>query len=172
MADCLDRLPESYKVFNDLLLQSKDGRTFQLDHVVVSPFGVFVIETKNYTGKIEGYRNAEFLKQTKCAKTKLIYNPLKQNEGHIRALFETTGDYPYFSLAAFSDYAELSISGTDQACNAGDICKLIYGFSQVLINEEDISNICDVLKAALLEGEKHREAHIAKVKEAREKKRR
>ena len=44
----LSLLPKKdYLVINDLLLQS-GGHSTQIDHVVVSVFGVFVIETKYY----------------------------------------------------------------------------------------------------------------------------
>jgi hypothetical protein len=39
---------------NDIYLPLDDGSTTQIDHVVVSPFGVFVIETKTYKGWIFG----------------------------------------------------------------------------------------------------------------------
>lgn len=42
-------LPEEYFIFNDLLFDS-NGRSTQIDHIVVSPYGVFVIETKGYKG--------------------------------------------------------------------------------------------------------------------------
>ena len=41
----MSRLPDEYIIFNDLLFRS-NGRSTQIDHVVVSPYGVFVIETK------------------------------------------------------------------------------------------------------------------------------
>ena len=43
-----------YHVLNDIYLPLDDGSTTQIDHVVVSPFGVFVIETKTYKGWIFG----------------------------------------------------------------------------------------------------------------------
>ena len=43
-----------YHVLNDVYLPLDDGSTTQIDHVVVSPFGVFVIETKTYKGWIFG----------------------------------------------------------------------------------------------------------------------
>jgi hypothetical protein len=43
----LSRLPDEYITFNDLLFKS-NGYTVQIDHIVVSPFGIFVIETKGY----------------------------------------------------------------------------------------------------------------------------
>src|SRR6476660_3920949 len=47
--------PSRYRHFNDLYLPHPDGHgTTQIDHVVVSPFGIFVIETKNFRGWIFG----------------------------------------------------------------------------------------------------------------------
>lgn len=45
--------PEKYKIINDLMLKN-DGKTSQIDHVIVSNYGIFVIETKNYKGWIMG----------------------------------------------------------------------------------------------------------------------
>ena len=47
------QLPDEYVIFNDLLFES-NGRSTQIDHIVVSPYGVFVIETKGYKGWILG----------------------------------------------------------------------------------------------------------------------
>lgn len=47
----IQELPEEYVVFNDLLFES-NGYSTQIDHIVVSPYGVFVIETKGYKGWI------------------------------------------------------------------------------------------------------------------------
>lgn len=46
----LGRMGEEYKVFNDVMVRCSWG-TAQIDHVVVSKYGIFVIETKNYQGK-------------------------------------------------------------------------------------------------------------------------
>lgn len=51
----IQELPEEYVVFNDLLFES-NGYSTQIDHIVVSPYGVFVIETKGYKGWILGKR--------------------------------------------------------------------------------------------------------------------
>ena len=60
VASMLALLPErDYKVINDLLIQS-DGHSSQIDHVVISVYGIFVIETKFYQGWITGGENSEF----------------------------------------------------------------------------------------------------------------
>lgn len=43
----LMQLPEEYHVIDDVLFMS-NGRSTQIDHIVVSPYAVFVIETKGY----------------------------------------------------------------------------------------------------------------------------
>lgn len=47
------QLSDEYTIFNDLLFES-NGYSTQIDHLVVSPYGVFVIETKGYKGWIFG----------------------------------------------------------------------------------------------------------------------
>lgn len=55
----LSGLPkEQYILLNDVMLQTDKGTT-QVDHVLVSVYGIFVIETKNYNGWIYGGEYAE-----------------------------------------------------------------------------------------------------------------
>lgn len=55
-------LPDEYHIFNDLFFEN-NGYTTQIDHVVVSPYGVFVIETKGYKGWILGGENSDYWTQ-------------------------------------------------------------------------------------------------------------
>lgn len=48
-----------YKVINNVVLKSGD-KTSQIDHIVISDYGIFVIETKNYKGWILGSENSEY----------------------------------------------------------------------------------------------------------------
>ena len=56
------QLSDEYTIFNNLLFES-NGRSTQIDHIVVSPYGVFVIETKGYKGWILGGENSEYWTQ-------------------------------------------------------------------------------------------------------------
>lgn len=49
----LNELPRKYRVFHDVYFIQKD-LTMQIDHLVVSRQGVFLIETKNWTGTLIG----------------------------------------------------------------------------------------------------------------------
>ncbi len=79
--------PDKYKILNDLYLPRPDGNgTTQLDHVVVSVFGVFVIETKNYANWIFGSETQRQWTQKVFKKSYKFQNPLHQNDLHINAL--------------------------------------------------------------------------------------
>ena len=55
VAIILSTLPQKqYQVINNVMLRKKSGKTTQIDHVVISPYGIFVLETKNYRGYITG----------------------------------------------------------------------------------------------------------------------
>lgn len=79
-----------YRGFSDVYLPRADGDgTTQVDHVVVSPFGIFVIETKNYAGWIYGAEHQARWTQTFSRFRKHAFqNPIWQNKAHIRALAE------------------------------------------------------------------------------------
>ena len=48
-----DLIPQGYSVFHDIQLE-KDGKTFNIDHLLVGPNGVFAVETKNYSKPTRG----------------------------------------------------------------------------------------------------------------------
>lgn len=77
-----------YKVLNNITLQT-DGRTTQIDHVVVSNLGLFVIETKNYKGWIIGDEYSEYWTQVIYKRKEKLYNHIRQNYGHLMALLKS-----------------------------------------------------------------------------------
>ncbi|RKL66484.1 NERD nuclease [Salipaludibacillus neizhouensis] len=81
----LDQLPKDILYLSDLLIENKKAKSgySQIDHVILSPYGIIVIETKNYKGTIYGgkERNTWLVN----GKFKMM-NPFVQNYGHIQAL--------------------------------------------------------------------------------------
>lgn len=79
---------EQYRGFSDLYVPRPDGDGLtQVDHAVVSPYGIFVIETKNYTGWIYGAEHQAKWTQTFSSGGKFDFqNPIWQNRLHVRAL--------------------------------------------------------------------------------------
>ena len=80
-----------YTVLNNVLIPDGDGGTTQIDHIVFSPFGVFVIETKNMKGWIFGDKNDPMWMQQIFKCKNQFQNPFRQNYKHIKCLSELIG---------------------------------------------------------------------------------
>lgn len=83
---------EEYILFNNLTLADGQGSTTQIDHVLLSRFGIFVIETKNYTGWIFGGEYQKMWTQKIYKNTYRFQNPLHQNYKHIKVLQSLLAD--------------------------------------------------------------------------------
>lgn len=79
-----------YHLMNSVTVQVEDGTT-QIDHILIGPTGVFVIEAKHYSGKI--YASADAAKWTQFlpGKKSVFQNPLRQNYKHLRAVQAIAG---------------------------------------------------------------------------------
>ncbi len=79
-----------YHLIKNVTLPTEDGTT-QIDHIVVSKFGVFVIETKNYAGWIFGGTHQKMWTQKFPRSSSHFQNPLHQNFKHARTLGDVLG---------------------------------------------------------------------------------
>lgn len=103
-------------VLNDLLIPSATGRSSQIDHVVVSRRGIFVIETKSHAGRITGSEHSQYWQQHLSDRSKTLYNPLLQNRAHIRTLrrlIPETDEDRFVSVVLFTDAWRLEIKADD-----------------------------------------------------------
>lgn len=155
-----------YKIINNILLKTGDV-TSQIDHVVISSFGIFVIETKNYKGWIIGYENSEYWTQVIYKYKKKFYNPIRQNFGHIRALKTCLKEYPnleYKSIIVFSTKAEIKIDTKIDVINVYSLIRTIKNCSTVNLSETDKDNIFQKINAANLIDSFSRREHINSIK--------
>lgn len=81
---------ENHVALNDLTLPVHNG-TAQIDHVLISPSGVFVIETKNMSGWIFGSKDQARWTQTLRRRKFQFQNPLRQNYRHVKTVQEVLG---------------------------------------------------------------------------------
>ncbi|AOV09146.1 hypothetical protein BI350_07565 [Sporosarcina ureilytica] len=105
----LNRLGPNYTLFHDLYLPTEKGTT-QVDHIVTSPYGIFVIETKHYNGWIFGNEHNKYWTQVIYKRKERMLNPIWQNYGHIQALKNFIGeehDAYLHSIIAFSNASTL-----------------------------------------------------------------
>ncbi|MHA3893561.1 nuclease-related domain-containing protein [Acinetobacter sp. GXMZU3951] len=83
---------EQYILLNDCTLPDEQNQTTQIDHILLSPFGVFVIETKNYKGWIFGSERQKIWTQKIYKKSYKFQNPLHQNYKHQKVLEQVLAD--------------------------------------------------------------------------------
>ena len=76
---------KNYHLIKDATLPTEDGTT-QVDHIVVSKFGIFVVETKNMKGWIFGGEHQKTWTQSIYSHKNKFQNPLHQNYKHIKTL--------------------------------------------------------------------------------------
>ena len=99
-------------VINDLIV-SNNGNTTQIDHIVINPRGVFVIETKNYSGEIYGSENQREWTQVLAygnVKNKL-YNP---SPAFLRGVPRRTADWTMVP-ECFASISPSSGEGSEKA---------------------------------------------------------
>lgn len=98
----------------NLCLPWPDGKTAQIDELIISDSGIYVIEVKNYKGWIFGNESNKYWTQVlptgirgESIKNKL-YNPIRQNNSHIYCIQKNLNGYkgPIHSLIVFSNDAE------------------------------------------------------------------
>ncbi len=132
-----------YKVIHNVVLKTGDI-TSQIDHIVISNFGLFVIETKNYKGWIVGHENSEYWTQIIFRYKTKFYSPIRQNSGHIRALKSCLKEYPtleYKSIIVFSTKAEIKVTTKMDVINSNRLLQTVKKYSQVNLTETEKENI-------------------------------
>lgn len=164
---------EDYRVYNDLLI--RNGKyTTQVDHIVISCYGIFVLETKNIHGKIYGGGNAEFWKQYLpdigyrrygFTKEHQLRNPIWQNDGHIRTLRRLVfgNDAPVYGIVVFPEDANINVTAEQPVLNMYDVVPYIKQYQDVVLSSEQM----DFYRRRLLEiistTEADRKEHLVNV---------
>lgn len=120
----LDQFPSNYKHLSDLMLENKKARSgySQIDHLLLTPYGIFVIETKNYAGRIYGSKED---KQWTVNKKFRMMNPFRQNYGHLKALeaiIPMREDSPIISMVSFTKRAVFSIDPDLRKIQSNELC--------------------------------------------------
>ena len=162
----LDKLDKSeYFTINDITLKV-NGKTAQIDHIVVSCYGIFVIETKNWKGSIYGSRWGKEIYQFLGGVKYTHQNPIRQNIGHIKRLEEVLSEYPnlkYISIVAFGGYTKRRIKD-DISIKISEIVDTIESYKEGVISEEDRERVYTKLKSLKVEGEGYEKEHVENVK--------
>ncbi|WP_139367560.1 NERD domain-containing protein [Bacillus alkalicellulosilyticus] len=158
--------PEEYKVINDVMVKVND-KTTQIDHVVISDYGVFVIETKNYKGWIYGdERNQQWTQVLHKRKYK-FYNPIHQNYGHVKALetlLSDLGDIPFIPIVVFSVNATLKTKFQSEVVYSIHLLKTIQKYRQTTLSQFQKQKIYYTLTSLNQTDKETKREHVQEIK--------
>ena len=169
----LNRLPSNeYFVLNDLMVTDARGMTTQIDHVVISRFGLFVIETKCYKGWIFANPKNRFWTQSLFAGGRRWFvrsekhrfqNPIKQNWRHIYVLSERLKlPHRYFvNIVVFCGNASFMTDVPDNVMDENEVVPFIRSFGTPLFDQDSLSRICKaVCKLVSSVTKEQHESHV------------
>jgi hypothetical protein len=182
----LDQLPKDCKYLSDLLVSNSKSRTgySQIDHLVISPYGLFVIETKNYSGEIKGKRDDKNWIVNNRFK---MFNPLRQNYGHVKAIESITQSYKklnFISMISFTMRCRFSIDPELRQISSNELVIYDVELSEFInrklirlsaenpepfLKNEDIIHIYNLLVKANILDPKIRIEHVEKASDKKQK---
>lgn len=80
----LSKIKEYVRIINNATyIFGKNDMSHQIDHILIHPYGIFVLETKNYYGEISYNDKTDTWSKDVRGKIERIANPLKQNKSHV-----------------------------------------------------------------------------------------
>jgi hypothetical protein len=135
--------PTIYREFSDVTIPVGDGTT-QIDHVYVSPFGIFVIETKNFSGWIFGHKDQAQWMQIIYKKKYKFQNPLRQNYKHIKSLESGLGlpINTFKSVVVFTGDCTFKTKMPGEICTRSNLIDYMRSFETRILSDGQISKIC------------------------------
>ena len=159
----LSKLSDEYTILNDLVFRTEKGTT-QIDHIVVSKYGIFTIETKNYRGEIYGDDNRKEWTQlivTKVTYAKKwwktytyvtknrFYNPVKQSVGHALRIKELLSVFPHVKIVpivVFTGDAILRyVESNNHVVYEENLLDVIDGYKTTYLTDNDVQAVLAIL---------------------------
>lgn len=162
----LKKLPnKDYVILNDIMLEDTNG-THQIDHLVISKFGIFVIEMKNYYGLIIGDEYNDKWIQYLGKKKYYFKNPIHQNYGHVKALEKilNLNNDVFIPIICFSNQANLKLKNKSVVVQLDDLISCIKSFHEIQL-DFDINAIASKIINLNITTKMDRKKHVEDIRE-------
>ncbi|MEP4546692.1 MAG: NERD domain-containing protein [Saccharospirillum sp.] len=163
VAYLLSRLPkDDYVTLNDVTIPTQDGTT-QVDHIVVSIYGVFVVETKNMKGWIFGSVNQRQWTQKIYRHSSKFQNPLHQNYKHVKVLESSLGLPPEIthSLVLFVGDSTFKTQMPSNVTTARAGVRFIQSFETKVLDHDQVTDlVTNISNLRLQKSRATNKAHI------------
>lgn len=133
---------EQYHLLKNVTLPTEDGST-QIDHVIVSVYGLFVIETKNMKGWIFGSPHQKTWTQKIYKHSNKFQNPLRQNYKHVKTLQSLLGlnDEQLFSVVVFVGDSQFKTEMPENVTYGGGYIRFIKSKTQPVLSQTEVTEI-------------------------------
>lgn len=136
-------LPASYQHYRNLVIPTAKGDFTEVDHLVLSPFGIFVIEVKDYRGWVFGGEKQPQWTLQRFRSKHPFMNPLHQNYKHTQAVKQLLGltgkeADSVQSIVAFGRHAEFKFQIPPNVMYTSLVGDYINGFYQPCFTDEQL----------------------------------
>lgn len=156
---------DEYKVINDVMLNTEHG-TSQIDHIVLSLYGIFVIETKNYKGWITGSEFSEQWTKNMYGKKYKFRNPLMQNYGHVKALEKHLGlkTDAFIPIVVFSVDAEIKVKTKSPVIYTVNLNREIKKYREQKFTCQEVEEFTNKLLTLNINSRESKKEHVSTIK--------
>jgi hypothetical protein len=130
--------PPDYHLMNNITVPIRDGTT-QIDHVLISRYGVFVVETKDYAGAIYANPTSTTWTQAFAKSTFKFQNPIFQNRAHVKAVKALLPFLPagaVHSVVVFTGAGKFKTPRPEGVFLLGELVAYLKGFSAAVLEKE------------------------------------
>lgn len=135
-----------YHSFHNIVIPSRGGTT-EIDHLLVSKFGIFVVETKYWSGWIFGSERERTWTRVHFRSKRQIPNPLYQNYGHVMALSELLGIPPDRIRALVAIRGAYFKTSIPHGVVVGGYASHIRRIREVALEDTEIDRMLEVLRS-------------------------
>ena len=161
------------RILRNIYVPKDNGETSEIDLLYITQKGIFVFESKNYSGWIFGDEKSQKWTMMLTNKEKhSFYNPIKQNQTHIKWLRSYIGEeIPLFSIIVFSERCELkkvTITSQDIKVIKRDFTyaavRDIWNKNKDCLSGEEVESLYKNLQKLTKVSEETKEVHIQNIK--------
>lgn len=151
---------KTYHIFHNVILPSKNGTT-QIDHLVISIYGLFIVETKNKKGWIFGSPGQKNWTQTLYGEKYSFQNPLKQTyrQKIILGEFLHIDNRCIFPIIHFTGDCNFKTELPDNV-RKHSVGSYIKGFRDEIFSNEDVYEAVNTIKSFMSQSSFTNRGHI------------
>jgi len=131
-----------YHLIKNVTIPTEDGTT-QIDHIIVSRFGVFVVETKNMKGWVFGSERQKTWTQQIYKSKHRFQNPLHQNYKHTKTLEAALGlaHEKMISVVVFVGDSTFKTAMPENVTYGGGYIRFIKSHKKALLSEAEVQQV-------------------------------